>query len=96
MLIIYRSYLNDRFYSALIRWKIILHGFIDGCAKFALGIRAHGNNRAVTVLQLLDDIAGVFGYPSRMRGDHGTENLLCAWRMELVRGQGRGSYIWGK
>jgi hypothetical protein len=85
-----------RFCIGLIRWKIVIHAFIDGYSRFLLGIRAHSNNRASTVLDLFEDIAQAFGYPSRMRGDHGTENLLVAAAMEHVRGEGRGSYIWGK
>ncbi|KAG6894990.1 hypothetical protein C0992_003632, partial [Termitomyces sp. T32_za158] len=80
----------------LIRWKIVIHAFIDGFSRLLLGIRAHNNNRADTVLKLFEDIAAAFGYPSRVRGDHGTENLLVAARMEEVRGTGRGSYIWGR
>ena len=48
------------------------------------------------MLDLFEDITDAFGYPSRVRGDHGTENLLVASAMEQVRGLGRGSYIWGK
>jgi hypothetical protein len=48
------------------------------------------------VVTFFDEIAAEFGYPSRCRGDHGTENLLVAARMEEVRGTGRGSYIWGR
>ncbi|KAJ3014489.1 hypothetical protein NUW54_g1296 [Trametes sanguinea] len=80
----------------LIRWKIVIHAFIDGFSRFVLGIRAHNNNRAQTVLELFEDIACVHGYPSRVRGDHGTENLLVAARMEEVWGAERGSYIWGR
>jgi len=47
-------------------------------------------------LDLFEDITVVHGYPSRVRGDHGTENLLVAARMEEVRGSERGSYIWGR
>jgi hypothetical protein len=47
-------------------------------------------------LNLFEDITSIFGYPSRMRGDHGTENLLVAGAMERVRGISRGSYIWGR
>lgn len=61
-----------------------------------LGIRASNNNRAETVLELFEDIAIIHGYPSRVRGDHGTENLLVAARMEELRGVERGSYIWGR
>lgn len=74
----------------------MIHAFVDGFSRFVLGIRASNNNRADTVLQLFEDIAQIYGYPSRVRGDHGTENLLVAARMEEVRGLERGSYIWGR
>ena len=90
------SCLISKILIGLIHWKIVIHAFIDGYSRFLLGIRAHTNNRAATVLDLFEDITNAFGYPSRVRGDHGTENLLVASAMERVRGLGRGSYIWGK
>lgn len=83
-------------FKGLIRWKIVIHAFIDGYSRLVLGIRAGTNNRASTVLALFEDITASFGVPSRVRGDHGTENLLVAAMMEHVRGADRGSYIWGK
>jgi hypothetical protein len=80
--------------QGLIRWKFVIHAFIDGFSRFLLGIRASSNNRAATVLDLFEDIVEVFGFPCSTRGDHGTENLLVAALMEEVRGVG--SYIWGK
>ena len=74
----------------------MIHAFVDGYSRYVLGIRASNNNRAQTVLQLFEDIAEIHGYPSRVRGDHGTENLLVAARMEEVRGREHGSYIWGR
>lgn len=50
----------------------------------------------MTVLELFDDAASVHGYPSRVRGDHGGENVHVAARQEAIRGEGRGSYIWGR
>jgi hypothetical protein len=84
------------FKSALIRWKIVIHCFIDGFSRLVTGIHAVGNNRAETVLNLFMHAIAKHGLPSRVRGDHGTENLRVAEYMEAVRGIGRGSYIWGR
>ena len=81
---------------ALIRWKLIQHGFVDGHSRFVVGIRVHNNNRAETVLLLFHDCRARHGTPSRVRGDHGTENIRVAEWMEHHRGAGRGSYIWGR
>ena len=59
-------------------------------------MRAHNNNRADTVLGLFLDAISVHGIPSRVRGDHGTENVRVAEWMEENQGTGRGSYIWGR
>lgn len=80
----------------LIRWKIVIHAFIDGKTRLVVGIRASNNNRAETVLELFHDCTSVHGIPSRVRGDHGTENVRVAEWMEENQGRGRGSYIWGR
>jgi hypothetical protein len=82
--------------SGLIRWKIVIHGFIDGKTRFIVGLRAHNNNRAATVLSFFLDIISVHGCPSRVRGDHGVENVRVADYMEEKMGPDRGSYIWGR
>lgn len=74
----------------------MFHAFIDGFSRFITGIRASNNNRAQTVLDLFMEIIEIHGLPSRVRGDHGTENLGVAHYMEETRGLGRGSYIWGQ
>ncbi|GBE86435.1 predicted protein [Sparassis crispa] len=79
----------------LIRFKIVIHCFIDGKSRLITGIRASNNNRSNTVLDLFLDSLHVHGTPSRVRGDHGTENVLVAEWMEVNKGSGRGSYIWG-
>jgi hypothetical protein len=83
-------------HTGLIRWKIVIHAFIDGFSRLVTGIRASNNNRAQTVLDLFTAIIDVWGMPSRARGDHGIENLLIAACMEAARGVERGSYIWGR
>lgn len=83
-------------FSGLIRYKIVIHCFIDGKSRYVTGIRAHNNNRAKTVVDLFLEAVDTHGLPSRVRGDHGTENVLVAACMEERRGVERGSYIWGR
>jgi hypothetical protein len=59
-------------------------------------MRASNNNRSSTVLDLFLGSTRKWGLPSRVRGDHGVENLGVAAYMDAVRGEGRGSYIWGR
>lgn len=72
------------------------HAFIDGFSRFVTALRISTNNRADTVLQVFMDGAAKNGLPSRVRGDHGTENVQVASYMLCARGLNRGSYIFGK
>ncbi|KAJ8076537.1 hypothetical protein AAF712_007836 [Marasmius tenuissimus] len=83
-------------HHSLIRWGIIIHAFIDGYSRVITGIRASNNNTAATVLLLFLVAAHLYGVPSRLRGDHGGENVWVAALMEHIHGRGRGSYIWGR
>lgn len=65
-------------------------------SRLVTGIRVSNNNRAMTVLDLFHEAVETHGLPSRVRGDHGTENILVAIMMETERGIERGSYIWGR
>ena len=56
-----------------------------------------GNNRADTVLEEFVQAVAVHGLPSRVRGDHGVENVRVAQYMfnHPFRGPGRRSYVTG-
>jgi hypothetical protein len=83
-------------FEGLIRWGIVIHGFIDGYSRLITGLLASNNNRGQTVLDLFLAAIEIYGVPSRLRGDHGVENLLVAAWIEGFRGEGRGSYLWGR
>ena len=80
----------------LIRWKIVIHGAIDGYSRVVPYLKVAGNNRSDTALSGF--LLGVdrYGLPSRVRCDKGGENVLIAEYMVTHRGTGRGSVITGK
>jgi len=75
---------------------MVIHCFIDGKSRYVTGIRVSNNNRATTVFDLFQEVICNHGVPSRVRGDHGTENLMVAQWMEENMGLDQGSYIWGR
>lgn len=84
------------FILGLIRFGIVKHAFVDGKSRLVARLRINNNNRGETVLITFHEARGQHGTPSRLRGDHGTENIKVAEWMEENRGPGRGSYIWGR
>ncbi len=79
----------------LIRWRLVTHGGIDGYTRMVVYLRCSSNNRAVTVYSSFLDAVRQFGLPSRVRSDHGGENVLVAQHMLEHRGDRRSSIITG-
>ena len=85
-------------YHKLIRWRIVIHGGIDGYSRLPVYLRASTNNEAETVLNCFIEAVQQFGLPSRVRCDRGGENVRVSEYMlnHPDRGPGRGSCITGK
>ena len=79
----------------MIRWRLVVHGGIDGFSRLITFIQCSNNNRSETVLESFIKATEEYGVPSRLRTDHGGENVRIWEFMEQVRGYDRGSYIAG-
>ena len=84
-------------HHSLIRWQFVIHGCIDGKSRKIMFLKCSTNNRAETVLSLFLDAIGEHGgiWPSRVRVDHGVENVLVCEAMVAKQGADRGSFIAG-
>ena len=85
-------------YHKLIRWRIVVHGGIDGYSRLITYLSASPNNESESVLSAFLKSIEEFGLPSRARTDKGGENVLVARYMlgHPERGPNRGSIITGK
>ncbi|XP_041865100.1 uncharacterized protein LOC121654829 isoform X2 [Melanotaenia boesemani] len=80
----------------LIRYNIVIFGGIDGFSRKVMYLGAATNNLASTALAFFQGSIEKFGFPLRVRGDQGVENVDIARLMFTVRGTGRSSFISGK
>ncbi|KAJ7670248.1 hypothetical protein B0H17DRAFT_948902 [Mycena rosella] len=62
-------------FHRLIRWGIVLHGFVDGYARFITGLRASNNNTARTVLDVFLSLLA-----SEEIMEQRIYMLQCGWR----------------
>ncbi|XP_058878279.1 uncharacterized protein LOC117399326 [Acipenser ruthenus] len=79
----------------LIRWGFVIHGAIDGFSCLVPYLHCATDNSSSTVLQAFSKAVAEYGLPSRMRSDHGGENIQVALLMNILRGLQRGSHITG-
>lgn len=85
-------------YHKLIRWKIVVHGAIDGYSRLITFLKASSINRSETVLSGFLSAVEEFGLLSRVRIDRGGENVLVSPYMleHPNRGLGPRSVIAGR
>jgi hypothetical protein len=75
----------------LIRWKLVVHGGIDGYSRLIPYMQCSNNNTSNTAASAFLEGVEAWGLPSRVRTDHGTENTRI-WRIMLrLRGTNRRS-----
>jgi hypothetical protein len=80
------------------RWRLVIHGGVDGYSRTPVYLYCSNNNRARTVLGLFREAILTYGLPSRIRVDKGGENVDVAMYLlhHPLRGPGRSSVIVGK
>ena len=59
-------------------------------------LKCANNNRAEIVMQSFLEAVNTFGLPSRVRADHGGENVQVADFMDLQHGTDRRSFLSGR
>ena len=69
---------NNNYYLSIFRWRLVIHGGIDGYSRLPVFLKVNGNNRADTVLHAFLEAVHEFGLPQRVRSDKGGENVKVA------------------
>lgn len=76
----------------LIKWRMVIHGAIDGFTRMITFMNLSTNNRATTVHEGFMVATEEFGWPIRIRTDFGGENELV-WQEMLERNGPRAALV---
>ena len=82
-------------HHSLVAWGFVIHRGTDGFSRLIVFLKCSTNNRSDTVLDLFLTATQRFEWPSRVRSDHGGENVRVWEAIEERRGPNRGSYLVG-
>lgn len=78
----------------LIRWRLVIHGGIDGFSRLIVFLHCSDNNRAETVLEVFNKAVDDHGLPTKVRTDLGGENTEV-WRYVMEQHRDDSSVITG-
>ena len=78
------------------RWKMVIHGAVDGYSRLIVYLNCCNNNLASSVLDLFLKATETYGCPLHVRGDRGVENTQVADYMVNQEGFCRNRFICGQ
>lgn len=78
----------------LIRWRMVVHGGIDGYSRTVVYLKCSDNNRAYTVLSAFSSGVAFYGLPECVRTDMGGENVQV-WRYMVEQHNSRNAVLVG-
>ena len=79
----------------MVKWRFVVHAAIDGFSRVILYVYCVTDNTSQTVQSLFEEAVRQYSLPSRVRCDHGLENVGVVTIMLQMRGVNRGSVITG-
>ncbi|KAF5340938.1 hypothetical protein D9611_006018 [Ephemerocybe angulata] len=77
-------------------WGFYVHGCVDGYSRMVIYLVCTNNKRSATVGDCFRKAVDIYGWPSRMRGDFGTENNEVERMMVRKWGVRHRAYLRGR